>query len=316
MLNFLDTDGLDHLQHAGNYEGELRREPLNGGWRQLMVGDKPSGKIDDRITVNEAERWIDTGPDKPFFIYMNLQTSHLPYDVPAGFQRRFVTDPKRLPVYLGPAHMQVESLEQMKELYADSLYYIDAQLMRLFTYLRESSQLENTIIILSADTGTAFQEHGTNGNGADLYNEVVRVPLLVFAPGLAPASSGRLVQHIDIPPSILSLLGLPPHPAFQGESIFLEDRQHSDSVFLVAQTPLTKQYSIVKNNWKLILDANRQRRFLYNLVEDPAEQDDVLDAFPLQADELLQELEAWMGLQLLYYQDEALKGRYYPPVMQ
>jgi arylsulfatase A-like enzyme len=316
MLNFLETDGLDHLLHAGNYSGKLKQQRTEGGLSRLMIGDRPSGKIDDRVTVNEALRWIDADREQPFFIYMNLQTSHLPYDVPADFPRRFVTDPKRMPVYLGPAHLQVESLQHLKDLYADSLYYIDAQLVRLFDHLRAGDRLDNTIIVVSADTGTAFQEHGVNGNGADLYNEVVKVPLVIYAPGLEPGASDELVQHIDIPPAILELLGMPAHPAFQGVSVFSRQRPASSPVFLVAQTPLTRQYALVKDDWKLIVDVNRQRHFLYDLADDPGERHDVLADNPQLGNELLQELQAWIGLQLTYYEDASLYGRYYPPVMK
>ena len=316
MLNFLETDGLDHLLHAGNYSGELKQQRTEGGLSQLMIGDRPSGKIDDRVTVSEALRWIDAEREQPFFIYMNLQTSHLPYDVPADFPRRFVTDPKRLPVYLGPAHLQVESQQHLKDLYADSLYYIDAQLARLFDQLRASGRLDNTIIVVSADTGTAFLEHGMNGNGADLYNEVVKVPLIIYAPGLEPGSSDDLVQHIDIPPGILELLGMPSHPAFQGVSVFSRQRPAGGPAFLVAQTPLTRQYALVKNDWKLIVDVNRQRSFLYNLADDPGERHDVLAENAQLGNSLLQELQAWIGLQLTYYEDASLHGRYYPPVMK
>ncbi len=316
MLNFLATDGLDHLLHAGNYRGELKQQQTEGGLGRLMIGDRPSGKIDDSATVSEALRWLADGGEQPFFIYMNLQTSHLPYDVPAGFERRFVTQPERMPVYLGPARMEVESLQYLKDLYADSLYYIDAQLARLFGYLQESGRMDDTIIVVSADTGTAFLEHGVNGNGADLYDEVVRVPLVMHIPGMQAAYTDMLVQHIDIPPTILELLGLPPHPAFQGESLFAPQRPPGGPVFLVAQTPLVRQYALVRDDWKLIVDVKRQRRFLYNLAEDPQERHDVLDRYRQQAEALAGELQAWIGLQLTYYEDAALHGRYYAPVMQ
>ncbi len=212
--------------------------------------------------------------------------------------------------------MEVESLQYLKDLYADSLYYIDAQLARLFGYLQESGRMDDTIIVVSADTGTAFLEHGVNGNGADLYDEVVRVPLVMHIPGMQAAYTDMLVQHIDIPPTILELLGLPPHPAFQGESLFAPQRPPGGPVFLVAQTPLVRQYALVRDDWKLIVDVKRQRRFLYNLAEDPQERHDVLDRYRQQAEALAGELQAWIGLQLTYYEDAALHGRYYAPVMQ
>lgn len=315
MLNFLDTGSLDRILHAGNYDAELNQQRVEGGWSKIMIGDKPSGKIDDRVTVTEAIRWLGSEPERPFFIYMNLQNSHFPYEVPEDFPRRFVKDPKRMPVYLGPANMQLDSEETLKDLYADSLYYIDAQLARLFDYLRESALMDHTVIVVSADTGTAFQEHGMNGNAADLFNEVVKVPLIIHAPGRGPGEVDDLVQHIDVPPSILQLLGLPPHPAFQGTSVFSPMHSSEGPAFLVSQTPLTREYAIVRGDRKLILDVRRGRRYLYNLATDPGEHRDILGEDPGVEQDLLQQLRAWIGLQLTYYDDPSLYLRYYPPVI-
>ena len=315
MLNFLDTGSLDRILHAGNYDVELNQPRVEGGWSKMMIGDKPSGKIDDRVTVAEAIRWLKSEPERPFFIYMNLQNSHFPYEVPKDFQRRFVKNPKRMPVYLGPAKMQLDSEETLKDLYADSLYYIDAQLASLFDYLREASLMDHTLIVVSADTGTAFQEHGMNGNAADLFNEVVKVPLIIHAPGRGSGVIDDMVQHIDVPPSILQLLGLPPHPALQGTRVFSPAHSAEGPVFLVSQTPLTREYAIVRGGWKLVLDVRRGRRYLYNLATDPGEHRDVLGENPGMETDLLQQLQAWIGLQLAYYNDPSLYLHYYPPVI-
>ena len=315
MLNFLDTGSLDRIVHAGNYQGDLNQSKVDGGWSRLMIGDKPSGKIDDRVTVNEAIRWLKADRDQPFFIYMNLQNSHFPYEVPADFTRRFVKDPERMPVYLGTTHMQIDSEQTLKDLYADSLYYIDAQLARLFDYLRNDALMEKTLIVVSADTGTAFEEHGMNGNAADLYNEVVKVPLILYTGGGEQGVVDDVVQHIDVPPSILALLGLPPHPAFQGISVFSPTHPSNGPVFLVSQTPLTREYAIVRNNWKLICDVRRGRRYLYELKADPGEHRDVLGENPAVEDVLMKQLLEWIGLQLAYYDDPSLQRRYYPPVI-
>lgn len=318
MLNFLNTGKLDHILHAENYTGKLTQyegDDDQGSWGRLMLsGDKPSGKIDDHITVDEAIKWIGTDRNQPFFMYMNLQTSHFPYDIPADFPRRFVKNPQHMPVYIGSTLM-FKSVQTIKDLYADSLFYIDAQLARLFDHLRNASLLENTVIVVSADTGTAFNEHGSIGNAGQLFNEIVKVPLIIYSPTDAPGFSDKLIQHIDVPPSVLHLLGLPPHPAFQGINTYSDEHASEESAFLVCQTPLTTEVAIVNNDWKLMLNFKKGQQFLFNLTKDPGEQQNIISENPDKGQALLKQLKAWIGIQLTYYETPSLHKNYYPPAM-
>jgi arylsulfatase A-like enzyme len=284
-------------------------------FHKFVRGSKRSGKIDDRFTVSEAIEWIDGLGAEPFFIYMNLQNSHVPYEIPADFPVRFGTGKVSFPLQFG--YFPPDSVDAVMDLYANSLAYVDAQIARLVRHLQAAGLWERTILVVTGDTGQAFFEHGFAGHANALYDEVMRVPLIVRSPDIESGVDGRLAQHVDVPPSVLHLIGLPPHPSFQGRDLFAEEGiepAEDRHAFLVVQAA-AHQYAIVDGRFKLIFDAGSGEHLLYDLQEDPAETEDVSDVRPADLRRLALRLHAWRKAQLDYYQNPMLHGDWYPPVL-
>ena len=314
MINYLDTGNIDHFFHSANYAGPLSIPHGDTGVESWVRGDKRSGKIDDRYTISEAIRWADPAQNDPFFIYLNLQESHVPYDTPADFPRRFGAE--KLPCTLRFNQFPVDCAPLVKQAYSNSLAYVDYQLGRLIKVLQERGQWNNTIMIVTGDTGQAFYEHGFAAHANKLYDEVLRVPIVLHAPALEPRVKTGLVQHIDIAPTILELLSLPPHPSFQGKSLLSHDGASTRSAYLVVQAPLAHQYAIVSNGAKLIYDAQTKEHFLYDLRRDPEERFNVIEDQPDRYKELLRRLNTWRKLQIDYYSSIKQHGKWYPPVLK
>lgn len=116
-------------------------------------------------------------------------------------------------------------------LYDAEVAALDARLRRLFTRMRARGLLDHAIVVVTADHGEEFGEHGGFQHGRALYEESVRVPLIMTGPGL-PA--GRVVRDevslVDVAPTVLALLGLPPEPRFEGRSLLsrLDDDEPAD----------------------------------------------------------------------------------------
>ncbi|MFV1986819.1 MAG: sulfatase [Gemmatimonadota bacterium] len=310
MKYFLDTGSLDRFLHSETYEGETYVPDRDGGFASWASGSKKSGKIDDRFTVGEAIDWIGES-DVPFVAYVNLQNSHVPYVVPADFDAPFGSGKVSFPIRFGS--FPPDSVDAVKDLYASSLAYVDSQIARLVEFLDESGRLENTIVIVTADTGQAFYEHGFTSHGSALYDEVMHVPLVVVAPGLEPSDYTLPSQHVDIPPTVLGLLGLPAHPGFQGDDLFGPAADDPDRpLFLVGQA-LKNQYGIVRGDWKLIFDAFTGTYELYDVIEDPGELNDLSTLRPDVMDDLALLLHAWRKAQLSYYDSPAAFEVSYPP---
>lgn len=330
MKHYLDTGSLDRFVHSETYDGPTYVPDRDEGFAGWAKGTRRSGKIDDRFTVNEAIEWIGEA-EQPFVLYMNLQNSHVPYVVPSDFDPPFGSGRVSFPILFGS--FPEDSVQAVKDLYASSLAYVDSQLARLIEFLEESGRMDETVIVITADTGQAFYEHGFTSHAGALYDEVMRVPLVIRSPGLEPGEESGLSQHIDIPPTVLGLLGLPPHPSFQGVDVLAADgtstglatdgpAEHLSegvagepggrSVFLVGQA-LEEQYSLIEGRWKLIFDAKLGEYQLYDLEMDPGELTDLSMARPELVGELARRLQAWRKAQLQYYSDPTAYRTRYPP---
>lgn len=312
MAEWLETDALDVFFHAETFDGPTYLMPGDGGFTHLVTERKMAGKVDDRHTVSAAIDWIRSSPD-PFFVYLNLQSSHAPYFRPPDFPPRF--GPEEVDFEVSYGRFPRDRIDVVKDLYSDSLAYADFQLGRLLRALADDGRLEDTVVVITSDTGQAFYEHGFASHGTYLYEEVVRIPLVLRAPGLEAAIDGRPAQQIDVPPTLLDLLGLPPHPAFQGRSLVGPPAGEARPVFLVAQTPMVTQYAVVLEGWKLMLDVRDERVELYHLDEDPGETRDLAEERPEIRQELLDLLLEWVLLQLDYHETPERFRAEYPPVL-
>ncbi len=297
MTRYLQTGGLDVLRHAGT----RGRAAL-------------AGTDDDRVTVSEAIEWIDRGGGEPFFLALNLQNSHLPYAVPADFPRRF--GPARIDFALTVGWFPEEKADVVRDIYADSLAYVDAQIDRLFGHLKARGLWDRTVVVVCADHGEAFYEHGYAAHANGVHEEVMRVPLLVRAPGLRPGREARPAQLIDVPPSLCALLGIPTHPSFQGEDLFGPEPEGDRTRFLLSDTPWSTQAAAVRSGYKLVHDPHLGRPVLYDLVRDPGERRDVSEESPEIARELRARLAAWRRAQLEYYGNPLRHGLEYPPLLE
>ena len=314
MLNYLDTGGLDTIQHAANYAGETFVAPTDTGFAAWVANTKGAGSVDDRYTVDSAVKWLDDGPrEQPFFLWLKFQSSHTPYLIPPDAPHLF--GPRKIDFDIPFGYFPPEKRQVVLDLYADSLHYLDDQIGRLFDYLKQSGRWDDTIVVFTGDHGEAFMEHGFSAHGNVLYQETQRVPLVIKAPGLSPGVRRTPAQQIDVPPTLLGLLGLPPHPAYQGMDLF-GDVPAWRSIYMVCQTPIAEQYAIVRGRYKLMLDVRPFGASLFDLEADPGETKSVADAHPAVVKSLLDRLQTWRAVQLEYYESPPQYDRFYPPVLE
>jgi len=302
MRNYLQTGGLDAYVHAKSGEASASDRPAFAGTR------------DDRVTISESLKWIESASDAPFFLCLNLQNSHLPYDVPADYARRFCTQEIDFKISVG--WFPKDKADVVRDVYADSLAYVDTQLDRLFRHLKDRGIWDRTLVVVTGDHGEAFYEHGSAAHANGVYDEVVRVPLIVRAPGLEAERDGRPTQLIDVAPGIFHLLGLPLHPSFQGEDPFAPAPRADRTRYLISDTPWSTQLGVLRSGFKLIRDGGSGATVLYDLARDPGERVDASADHPETARELKARLSAWRRAQLDYYENALRQGSEYPPVLR
>jgi arylsulfatase A-like enzyme len=149
-------------------------------------------------------RWLDAhwnpSVGRPVFLYLQYMDTHTPYDPPQPFRRRFQRpDPKsaletRANEKLLAAALSEVSLDEvdvLRSLYDGEVAYLDAELRQLFAELRGRGFLDDAIVVVTSDHGEEFREHGRILHGFALYEESIRVPLILVAPGYR---GGRVVE--------------------------------------------------------------------------------------------------------------------------
>jgi arylsulfatase A-like enzyme len=277
-------------------------------------GQRLAGKIEDEVTMRNALEWIHQDTATPFFLYLNLQNSHFPYRLPGHVPPTY--HPVDITGYASTFWYPRELAAVMENRYDNSLLYVDTLLDTLVQALEADGLLDRTILIVTGDTGQAFHEHGTVTHASHLWNEVLRVPLILHAPGFGAETVEHPVQHIDIPPTVLFLLGLPPHPAFQGVNMFDAEACQQRSLFALAQSPLADESAVDREGYKLLSDWRTGTYALFDLRRDPGETVNLLKQEPALFEALRQRLDQWHFEQLFYYATSRLHQRFYPPVFE
>ncbi len=146
---------------------------------------EPGVKNADRINA-EFLGWLDdAGTQRPWFAFLNYFDGHMAYDPPPPYDRKFLDrEPPTRSIY-GETRRQrsAEEVRGLQDAYDGAIAYLDAQLGVLFDALERRGQLQNTAIIVTADHGEAFAEHGFLDHGASLYLPELHVPLIIRLPG-------------------------------------------------------------------------------------------------------------------------------------
>jgi choline-sulfatase len=118
-----------------------------------------------------------------------------------------------------------------RNLYDQEIWYTDKHIGRVLDYVASQPWADETAIVMTADHGEAFYEHGMLFHGSEIWEELVRVPLLVYVPGAEPRRVPQRRSHIDIAPTILELMGvpLPDDDSLRGHSLLADVYRPKDS---------------------------------------------------------------------------------------
>ena len=246
--------------------------------------------------IDKFRKILAANSNKPFFAWLHFMDMHHPYIPPRKFVNMTLINEALIGAKtfeINEAHYKMpditsKDLEKIKELYRGTLKYVDSAIGKIIDFLKDLKLYENTMIIITSDHGEGFLEHGFLGHPISLYEEIVRVPLVVKMPSekisdtVAISTNGKkinksMVSLIDIKDTIVKgTLPLPAH-----KIIFMESWYPGMNKELVACR--TKEY-------KLILDLRNKLFELYNLKKDPLEKNNVYDSEYDVAKELKQKL--------------------------
>jgi arylsulfatase len=276
--------------------------------------------------INEiAFPWLDKRRNDDFFLFLHFWDSHIPYVPPPHYKEKYTessahwTDPlmeQRLrsrptyPLFARNLYDFLDvkpNLDYIADLYDAEVAYLDHQIGRLFVHLEDLGILDETLVVLFGDHGENMTEHDAWFDHAGLYDSVVHVPLILWAPGqIAPVRVSSQVALIDVQPTVLELMDMPAVPGVDGQSLVPlmrgETSTHRDTIFLSECTWQAKR-GVRTKDWKFIqcIDPGvypRGEEELYDLHADPDEQVNVAQQHPDVASRMGGVLALWLAEQL------------------
>ncbi len=228
---------------------------------------------DGVFVLRAATQWLAGHKGQPVFVFIHLFDLHAPY-------RLHQAPGSALPETAG---------------YDAEILYVDQILGRFRQTLQQNGWWQRALVVVLADHGESLGDHGESSHGYFAYESTVHVPLMMHWPEGAPAYPARAAKPaglIDVAPTILDALHLPPQPSFEGTSLmkFDEPPAHavsSESVYARDQFHWAPLRTLRIGQWKLI-DAPRAE--LYDLERDPHELSNVLRTNSAEATTLRAEL--------------------------
>jgi len=226
VANFLVRRNLGFAQGFDQYQTYSRK---------LETGDP-----DDRRLIkaraeqinSEALSWLDRinneRPQAPVFMYLHYMEPHNPYDPADQYLDRVLGGRPRPDAEEINRRMELpswgtfsdEQVQAVKDLYDAEVMSLDAALRSLFKELASRHFLDDCIVVVVADHGEEFREHGLMGHHQTLYEEVVRVPLIMRVPGhTGPERVDSVVSVSEIAPTVLDFAGIPAPATFEAGSL-------------------------------------------------------------------------------------------------
>ncbi len=253
--------GLD--QGFDHYSDEVN-EALPGSWYAERNADEVLADFLDWFRGREKGR---------FFSWIHFWDPHMEYDPPEPYRSRF-DDP-----------------------YDGEIAFVDSAIGRILDVLKAEGLTDRTMVILTADHGEAFGEHGELGHSIFCYEENIRVPLIMSFPGVLPAAlrSQERASLVDLMPTVLDLLGFAPPgpgdglsllPAIRGGRLAKRDF-YLESLYALEDMGAAPVVGLITGRYKF-LDLPRAE--LYDTEKDPFERENLIARDPARAEDMKEAL--------------------------
>ncbi len=263
------TAGFVQSEYLGNEFG------MDKGYDSFWILVSEGASAMDSVTIDTLLNYFSASEiEEPFLATIHLYDPHSPYAPPSPFDTLFEQSDS-LQLYDWPADTDLWEnpvlIEHLKALYDSEIRWTDSQLSRLLHSMREMNLLDNTLVILVADHGEEFMEHGSTGHASNLYQETIHVPLIMSGPGIEPETIiSQNVGQLDVLPTVLDYLNIPVPDHVEGISLLgtiPADRIIPSSGIVFGTASAVCLQESMKVMWFVQPDSSET----FNLLVDPGE---------------------------------------------
>ncbi len=266
----------------------------------------------------QASQWLDDNIDDQLAFYLHLEcySPHEFWDPPEDYYRLFMksdySGPRLIQSPAAASLLSPVEIEHVRALYKGYVTFVDAQIGRLLAHVEELGLMENTVIVFVTDHGTMQGEHGEFHKGeGGMRTQLTHIPFMIYDPRRAPAKIAGLVQHTDVMPTLLEVMGIQAPARVTGRSLkpYIDSGDRVPTEYIVGgwgnhgyiRTP--EWLHITPWNSRVLPSAAYNE--LYDLTKDPLETTSILNGQPVAAD---------MKDKLMRYVDESrsiVKGTWF-----
>ncbi len=289
------------------------------GWGSWNEGRSPKAQNLNDVALPELDRLA--RQKKPFFLFLRHMDPHAPYLPPAPYERMFYhgneTDPanKSMEPVMNCAPFRdffaswmppgITDKDYIIAQYDGAVAYLDACVQSIFTALAARNLLDDTIVVFNSDHGETLYDHDCYFDHHGLYDPTLHVPLIIRYP--RKIAAGRRVagfnRQQDLMPTLLDLAEIETDIAFDGRSLLplvTGEVASFDSEFYITECTWMRKHGWRTPEWKLIVALEPDFHFkpkveLYNLIEDPLENNNVAAAQPGVVALLRARMKAWIA---------------------
>ncbi len=215
FLNDILPPGINRLYQGTINAGNSKKQKIFNTAARFVDVFMDSG---GRKFVSNFSNWLKKNRSTPFFTYIHLLETHAPYRAPLNFATKFLSmqanlkklfvNHNHLNYMLNRAPMTSQDFEILVGAYDNSICYSDYLIKKIVHSLKKYHIFDDTMVVILSDHGDNIGEHGLMSHYWCLYDTLIKIPLMIKFPAAAGmrGSVSRVVQNVDIVPTILALL--------------------------------------------------------------------------------------------------------------
>lgn len=274
--------------------------PLLPEVRSWLEGHRPaSAEVGPETLTDRALEWVaSVDPQRSVFAYVHYFGPHTPYDPPppyAGAIGGRPPDPRLTEPpedWAGEDALAPANRTQMINQYDEEILWHDAEVGRLFDGLKALGRLDHALFLITSDHGEGFGEHGVWAHTSGLFDEVVRIPLILWSTfdWGQPRRLGIHASLLDLAPTLAEVAGAPVPGSFDGGSLLAwlqAQREEQRTIFI--ENPKNDEIAVRTEEWVYFegQTGSGEERWLYRAA-DAAQTENLVDRFPEVVEELRQ----------------------------
>ena len=289
--------GFDEYGHCVRWGEELNEK----GLVKNVIGTnlRSHQGVTSPATHERVVDWLTRVPgNQPWFLFVHYWDPHYDFTPPSPYDRYL--DPEYSGRLTGHGFLQDRKIaadmppgerKRLLDLYRGEIRFTDGWIARLLRRIGERGERDQTLIVVVGDHGEEFFEHGNKGHRRNLYEETLRIPMILHLPGVFDGGEvvSEPVSLIDVFPTVAALL--PAQPSAEVMGVDLGSGSLSQRPGVVAEL-FGRHEALRGRRWKLIVDNESEEVELYSLEQDPGEDTEMSGAAPDQYRRLAEILEA------------------------